>query len=104
MYTDKILGNPCQSVSLSVLNPCSKAMHVIIRDFEHVMFDGFLKEIILPGEDGEISLWDFHQTIITRIKKGMIFLGSIHNPKTRVIKINSGIVKFHLNELIVLCS
>lgn len=79
-------------------------MHVVIRSFEQVIFDGFLNKIVLSGEDGELSIWDFHQTLITRLKKGDIKLGPPGSPQTKKIKINSGIAKFDHNELIVLCA
>jgi len=78
-------------------------MKVVVRAFNEVYYDGFAKEAILPGDDGELSIWDFHQMLITRLRKGSILL-ILENLKAKKINIESGIAKFHRNELIVLCS
>ena len=76
-------------------------MHAVIRSFSRVHFDGFLEKVILPGEDGELAIWDFHQTIITRLKKGDIVLAS-GDIQAKKVSINLGVAKFYRNELIVL--
>lgn len=43
----------------------------ILSAFQEVL-SGDAKEVILPGEDGEFSVWDFHQSCIIRLKSGRI--------------------------------
>lgn len=53
--------------------------------------------VVLPGEDGELSILDFHQPIISCLKDGMI---KIDNRPGLVIK--SGIASMKDNKLVVL--
>lgn len=78
-------------------------MHLIIRDFDKIIFDEFVREAVLPGDDGELSVWDFHQPLVTRLKKGEIMVRFNSNTELKTVHINSGIAKFHNNELVILC-
>ncbi len=77
-------------------------MRAVIRDYQKNFFSGLLKKVILPGEDGELAIWDFHQTIVTRLKKGEIVM-QLDDLSWRTMEIRTGIAKFHHNELVVLC-
>ena len=61
------------------------------------VFQELVTSVILPGEDGELSILDFHQAIIVCLKKGVIKIN-----KTHPIKINRGIAKMQGNQLIIL--
>ena len=37
-----------------------------------ILFSGEAVEVILPAEDGEMSVWDFHQPCICRLKDGHV--------------------------------
>jgi len=78
-------------------------MRVIIRNPERILFEGFTRQAILPGEDGEFSVWDFHQTLIAALKKGMVILHSGKTIAPERIEIGSGIATLDRNELMILC-
>lgn len=61
------------------------------------IFQELVSSVILPGEEGELSILDFHQPIISCLKDGMI---KIDNIPPMVIK--SGIASMQANELVVL--
>jgi F0F1-type ATP synthase epsilon subunit len=78
-------------------------MHVVIRDVKGVFFDGFVKEVILPGEDGELSIWDFHQTLVSCLREGDIILGFGKDMPKKSVHINAGVAKFERSELGIMC-
>lgn len=61
------------------------------------IFQELVSVVVLPGEEGELSILDFHQPIISCLKDGMI---KIDNNPPMVIK--SGIASMQDNELVVL--
>jgi F0F1-type ATP synthase epsilon subunit len=61
------------------------------------IFQKLVSLVVLPGEEGELSILDFHQPIISCLKDGMI---KIDNIPPMVIK--GGIASMQDNELIVL--
>ena len=78
-------------------------MHLIIRDVQRVFFDGFVKEVVLPGVDGEFAVWDFHQTLIARLREGDVVLGFGKDMPKKVLRINAGVAKFERSELGIMC-
>jgi F0F1-type ATP synthase epsilon subunit len=78
-------------------------MRVIIRNPEKIYFEGFAKEAILPGEDGEFSVWDFHQSLISTLRKGNVILNQGKDIPAKIIGVNSGVVTLDRNELMILC-
>lgn len=61
------------------------------------IFQKLVSQVVLPGEEGELSILDFHQPIISCLKEGVL---RIDNDSSMVIK--SGIASMQDNELIVL--
>ncbi|MDP8297384.1 MAG: hypothetical protein RAP41_04285 [Candidatus Orphnella occulta] len=53
--------------------------------------------VILPGEEGQLSIMDFHQPIVACLKKGVIKID-----QSRSIQIKSGIARMEGNVLSVL--
>ena len=47
-------------------------MKIKILNARRYIFNGEAKEVVLPGEDGELSVLDFHQPCIARLKAGRI--------------------------------
>ena len=47
-------------------------MKVGILTARKVLFEGEAAEVVLPAEDGEMSVLDFHQPCICRLGKGQI--------------------------------
>ena len=73
--------------SLSVLDV--KTAAVILKEI--------VSEVILPGAEGELCILDFHQPIISYLKKGIIRIEP--GPS---IGIKKGIARMEGNELVVL--
>jgi len=61
------------------------------------IFQELVSMVILPGEEGEFSILDFHQPIISCLKDGVIKID-----KHPSIAIKGGIAKMGNNELVVL--
>ena len=45
---------------------------VSILNTEKMLYLGLSEEVVLPTEDGELTLLKFHQPILTRLKRGII--------------------------------
>jgi len=60
------------------------------------IFQELVKCVILPGDEGELSILDFHQPIIARLKKGIIKVDRER------ISIQKGIANMQDNELVIL--
>ncbi|MDD5128482.1 MAG: hypothetical protein PHO40_02385 [Candidatus Omnitrophica bacterium] len=61
------------------------------------IFQELVSQVVLPGEEGELSIMDFHQPIISCLKDGLIRIDN-----TPPIFIKSGIASMQDNELVVL--
>ena len=53
--------------------------------------------VILPGDEGQLSIMDFHQPIVSCLKEGVIKID-----QSRSIQIKSGIARMEGNALFVL--
>ncbi len=53
--------------------------------------------VVLPGEEGELSVMDFHQEIVACLKKGIVKVDKKHS-----IRIKKGIARMEGNELSIL--
>jgi F0F1-type ATP synthase epsilon subunit len=47
-------------------------MKVELMTSREVLFSGEAAEVVMPSEDGEVSVWDFHQPCIVRLKAGKV--------------------------------
>lgn len=61
------------------------------------IFQKLVSVVVLPGDEGELSILDFHQPIISCLKDGMIKIDNI-----APMDIKGGIASMQDNELIVL--
>ena len=61
------------------------------------IFQELVSHVVLPGEEGELSIMDFHQPIISCLKDG-----SVRIDNTPPIIIKSGIASMQNNELVIL--
>lgn len=52
-------------------------MKVEILTPRKVLFSGEAAEVILPAEDGEMSVWDFHEPCMCRLKSGKVRLNGL---------------------------
>lgn len=53
--------------------------------------------VVLPGEEGELSIMDFHQPIVACLKEGTVKIDETHS-----VHIKKGITRMEGNELFVL--
>ena len=72
---------------------------VSILDIETaaVISQGTAYSVVLPGEEGELSIFDFHQEMVSVLKKGVIRID-----ETPMVQIERGIVRVDQNQLIIL--
>ncbi len=61
------------------------------------IFQELVSQVVLPGEEGELSIMDFHQPIISCLKDGVLRIDNIPP-----IAIKSGIASMQDNELVIL--
>jgi len=86
-------------------------MRVSVLEQKRIIYGGNAREVILPGKDGEFSVWDFHQDFLYSLGKGFIKIMEIlpsterikrSNVFERKIKILHGLAKMKKNELVIL--
>lgn len=61
------------------------------------IFQKLVSQVVLPGDEGELSILDFHQSVISCLKDGLVRIDNM-----APIDIKSGIASMQDNELIVL--
>ena len=82
-------------------------MRVAVVDPWRMVFEGNVEEAILPGEDGEFCVLDFHQPFLYRLRRGTIQLKrSGARVMGRVeagvrIAIMNGVARMAANELVI---
>jgi F0F1-type ATP synthase epsilon subunit len=54
-------------------------------------------KVVLPGVDGQLSVWDFHQAMVVSLKKGKISID-----EKEYIFIEEGVAKMQSNELVLM--
>lgn len=62
---------------------------------EEELYVGLAEEVILPTEDGQLSILDFHQPIVARLTQGTIYIDERWE-----FKIRDGIAKMSGTELV----
>jgi F0F1-type ATP synthase epsilon subunit len=79
-------------------------MNVSVLTMYEKLYDGAVREVVLPGDDGELSVWDHHQPCLYSLRKGKITIVSLleaeggFKPFTS-IPIKRGIVHIESNRL-----
>jgi F0F1-type ATP synthase epsilon subunit len=71
-------------------------INVSIMDQRRVIFDGIANSVVLPGNEGEFEILDFHKPIISFLRKGDIVIDEIGFP------ISKGVARFSGDELVAL--
>jgi len=81
-------------------------MRVVVLAMAGTLFESEAEEVRLPGEDGEISVMDFHQPFLHRLRKGYILVSSPKKNKAeeKRIPIQDGVARMSGNELTVLAA
>ncbi|MDD5431540.1 MAG: hypothetical protein PHO70_00915 [Candidatus Omnitrophica bacterium] len=76
-------------------------MNVSLMDTRKIIFEGNIKEAVLPGEDGELTVLDFHQPFLCRLRSGFVTL-RLDPLKENRIMIKYGVAKMSRNDLTIL--
>ncbi len=70
--------------------------NVMVLDQANVVFNGIANSVVLPGDEGEFEILDFHKPIVSFLRRGDIVIDEMGFPISR------GIVRFYKNQLIAL--
>ena len=72
---------------------------VSVLDIENAsfLFNEMASSVVLPGEEGEFSVLDFHQPIVSYLKDGVVKIN-----EKQSIPIKRGIARMQENELVVM--
>lgn len=73
-------------------------MRVSVIEPWRVLYEGNAKEVVLPGEDGELCVLDFHHPFLCRLRRGTIGV----KPAGARITIRDGVARMAGNELVIL--
>ncbi|MFA6350229.1 MAG: hypothetical protein WCY12_04815 [Candidatus Omnitrophota bacterium] len=77
-------------------------MNLKILTLKEKIFDDQVLEAVLPGEDGEFSVQDFHQPCIYRLRQGRLRLILTKDKKKVLITIKKGLAHIGPLSLVVL--
>ena len=76
-------------------------MKVYINTVFDEIFSSEAREVVLPGEEGELSVMDFHQPIICRLAAGRIKIISSQK-KEELIPVMNGVAHMEGNVLSIM--
>lgn len=71
-------------------------LDVSILNSSEVVFEGKVKSVVVPGEEGVFEVMPFHKRIISRLISGTIMIDE------KVLTIRRGIAKVDQNKVIIL--
>lgn len=87
-------------------------MRVSVLDTWEALYEGNAQEVLLPGDDGELGILDFHHPMLCRLRQGVIQIlrraqppGGRGRGRAQIdarIPIRDGIARMAGNELTVL--
>jgi F0F1-type ATP synthase epsilon subunit len=60
------------------------------------IFKELVSNVVLPSQDGQLSVWDFHQPMIASLKEGKIEVD-----KNNLVSIKNGVARAGNNELVI---
>lgn len=72
-------------------------MRAVVLTPEEIIWEGMAKEVLLPGDDGEVNILDFHQPFFYTLRSGTIY---IDKGKARFF-IKEGLARMISNELLI---
>ncbi|MCF7870596.1 MAG: hypothetical protein K9L94_00665 [Candidatus Omnitrophica bacterium] len=61
------------------------------------VFKKEVSKVVLPGKEGQLSIWDFHQPMVASLEEGLVSID-----KEKFIEIKEGIAKIQSNELVLM--
>jgi len=67
---------------------------VMVISNTQTIFEGQAESVILPGDEGEYEILDFHRPIISLLKRGNIVIDGVDFP------VRKGVAKFSEEELV----
>jgi F-type H+-transporting ATPase subunit epsilon len=80
-------------------------MHVQIISPERVEYEGQVRSLIVPGEDGFIGILAHHAPLLANLKAGSITMsGANPQPRDRFEVLEGGFVEVHQNKVVVLAN
>lgn len=77
-------------------------MRVIMLDAWRSVYDGNARQVILPGEDGEVCVLDFHQPFLYRLRRGAVQISERDPAAASRFWIQRGIARMTGNQLVLL--
>jgi F0F1-type ATP synthase epsilon subunit len=72
-------------------------MKVAILEAKEIIYEGRAKKVILPADDGDVCILDFHQPFLYRLRGGVIQIDDSVS-----IPIKDGVARMRGNELVVM--
>lgn len=75
-----------------------------IHSFRSKLFDAEAKEVILPGEDGELSVLDFHQRCLYSLRPGQVkVVSGIPGEDSEILfPLKKGLAKIEPDKVVIL--
>ena len=70
-------------------------MQVSILEPKKIVWEGQVKEVRLPAQDGDLCVLDFHQPFLMRLRKGVVRSGKVR------IAIKDGVAFLRSDNLIL---
>lgn len=81
-------------------------MRLSIVEPKGIIYQRNVREVVLPVDEGELSVLDFHQDLVAYLNSGLIRVleyGLRPSPENiKKFKIKEGIVKLERNEMFIL--
>lgn len=78
-------------------------MKVTIHTAFEKLYEDQAREVILPGEDGEFSVWDFHQPCLYSLRRGWLrIVPREKKEKEYRLMIKRGVAKIDSRSLVIL--
>lgn len=79
-------------------------MRISVLNPRQTLWQGRASQALLPTEDGEICVLDFHQPFLVRLGKGTIRLGEqiLKQAPLKKISVSDGVARMRGNELLIL--
>ena len=81
-------------------------LRIIILGGRKIVYQGEVRQAVLPGLDGEFSVLDFHQPFLYRLRKGIVkvkIADYTDENKEELFPVKNGLAKFTENSLLILC-
>jgi F0F1-type ATP synthase epsilon subunit len=77
-------------------------LRVSVLEPHGVIWKGNAREVILPGDDGELCILDFHQPIVCSLRSGFVRIKDSQTQTEKRFPVKQGIARMRAGELTVL--